>query len=186
MAVGRCVIRQIDGCVCAMLGSGASLPSPKNCKTSQSTSKNPFCFPRPSRHDLTHFAPHPLPPPHVAPGARCHVAVQSAVSSSPSSSHGMRVSRWHTDTPSAPPSRYYGTIVVVVWCTLSCTRASKFDYNIAGDPRDTTQYRLAMRRGRAGGQVAVWADGGVAWVMFITVTCTLAIFVFPRLLRSLY
>ena len=116
---------------------------PKNCKTSQSTSKNPFCFPRPSRHDLTHFAPHPLPPPHVAPGARCHVVVQSAVSSSPSSSHGMRVSRWHTDTPSAPPSRYYGTIVVVVWCTLSCTRASKFDYNIAGDPgiRRSTDWR---------------------------------------------
>ena len=108
---------------------------------------------RPSRHDLTHFAPHPLPPPHVAPGARCHVVVQSAVSSSPPSSHGMRVSRWHTDTPSAPPSRYYGTIVVVVWCTLSCTRASKFDYNIAGDPPgdDAVPIGDATRTGRGAG-----------------------------------
>ena len=32
-----------------------------------------------------------------------------------------------------PLLRYHGTIVVVVWCTLSCIRAPKFDYTIAGD-----------------------------------------------------
>ena len=127
---------------------------PKNCKTSQSTSKNPFCFPRPSRQDLIHFAPHPLPPPHVAPGARCHVVVQSAVSSSPSSSHGMRVSRWHTDTPSAPPSRYYGTIVVVVWCTRLC-RAPEHPSSTTTSPAtpgyDAVPIGGATRTGRGAG-----------------------------------
>ena len=44
---------------------------------------------------------------------------------------GLTVAHWYT---TAPPLRYHGTIVVVMWCTLLlCIRLPKFDYTIAGD-----------------------------------------------------
>ena len=77
----------------------------------------------------TNFAPHPTP---TSRRAGCTLSCCCPIRHLlvPSWRARLTVAHWYT---TAPPLRYHGTIVVVVWCTLSCIRAPKFDYTIAGD-----------------------------------------------------
>ena len=95
-------------------------------------SKNPFFAPSPIRAMFSPsiLAPHTPSPP--SPRAGCTLSCCCPIRHLlvPAWRARLTVAHWYT---TAPPLRYHGTIVVVVWCTLSCIRAPKFDYTVAGD-----------------------------------------------------